>query len=680
MSITASSRRPAVRRLVFFALVLCAAAGAPYPFPAAGAQDTAATSSAHGAGAYSPATGAGAQDFFSATGELVTVRAAASLSIFHPGSSGFLAVTADIAEGWHINSHTPRDEYLIPTTLNVTAPAGITIERILYPAPDLRRLAISEERMSLYHGTVTFGAVLAVERSAQPGPYTLTATLGYQGCNDMTCVAPADATVELTLTVGGLDRTTEAIHEDIFSKPPFTASGAPPGGAPGAGEPPRAGGEKPGVERPAGTADMEGAPETTAPPAETDAVGGIIEERGLFLAFIAIFFAGLALNLTPCIYPIIPITVSYFGGQSGGKTSRTFLLALLYVLGMSITYSILGVIAAMTGSLFGAALQNPWVILFIAVVLVGLATSMFGLWEIRMPMFLTRRTGSARRGYVGAVFMGLTVGVLAAPCIGPFVLGLLTYVGNLGKPVMGFLMFFTLAWGMGLPFLVLGTVSGSISHLPQAGNWMIWVRKVFGFVLIAMAIYFTRPLIGALPAAVGYVVVALVAGVYLGWIERTAVEKRWFMSIRRIVGVACIAVAALIVALPGGPIRHRDASGGIDWKPYSTEALAAAAEAGTPVMIDFTADWCIPCHELDHQTFSDPGVAELARRFVPLKVDMTRIGERERRLKQQYRIQGVPTIVFIDGTGVERERLRVSGFLGPRAFGKILERASEHER
>lgn len=621
MSMTASWQRSAVRCIGLVAIVLLASAASS------------------------------AQVFFPAADELVTVRAVASLSTFHPKSSGFLAITADIAEGWHINSPVPLDGYLIPTVLEVTAPEGIGIERILYPEPALQRLAISDEPMSLYHGSVTFGAALSIAASVPPGSYTIHATLGYQGCNDMSCIEPASVSTELTITVGGLDATAEAIHDEIFSKPPFTGAG----GAPGA----------------AGTDGAAG---------DRNAVGGIIEERGLFLAFVFIFIAGLALNLTPCIYPLIPITVSYFGGQSGGKTSRAFLLALVYVLGMSITYSILGVIAATTGSLFGSALQNPWVILFIAAVLVGLATSMFGLWEIRMPIFLTRRTGTARQGFVGALFMGLTVGVLAAPCIGPFVLGLLTYVGNLGKPVMGFLMFFTLAWGMGLPFLVLGTVSGSISHLPQSGNWMIWVRKVFGFVLIAMAIYFARPIIGATLSTVGYIIVALVAGIYLGWIERTAIERKLFVSIRRVFGIICIAGAILIAAMPGGPIRHREAAAGIVWTPYSEQALSEAAAAGKPVMIDFTADWCIPCHELDRSTFSDPRVTALAVRFVPLRVDMTRVGEREKSIRDKYSIRGVPTIIFIDGTGAERGDLRVTGFVGPGPFSKTLERAGTNSK
>jgi thiol:disulfide interchange protein DsbD len=401
-------------------------------------------------------------------------------------------------------------------------------------------------------------------------------------------------------------------------------------------------------------------------------VSGLIEKRGFFLTFLLIFLGGLALNLTPCIYPLIPITISFFVGQADGKTSHTFFLALIYVLGMSITYSALGIIAATTGSLFGAALQNPWVIVFIIAVLVGLATSMFGLWEIRLPMFLTRRTGTARKGHLGALFMGLTVGLVAAPCIGPFVIGLLTYVGEIGRPILGFLMFFTLAWGMGIPFIVLGTISGSISSLPRSGDWMVWIRKVFGFILIAMAFYFARHIIGIRLTMAAYSATALVAGLYLGWIDRTGKVSSAFNTLRRLVGIAAIAGAIVMLFIPGGLLRSRERQAGIEWIPFSMEQLDAATREGKPVMIDFSADWCIPCRELDHKTFSDPAVIALAENVVNFRADLTRSDKAQKQLKKHFNILGVPTILFIDTSGMELRELRVTGFAGPKEIERRL--------
>lgn len=579
----------------------------------------------------SMAAAAPAQDLFMQPASLVEAEAFASLSVFHPGSTGYIAVRASIEEEWHINSNKPLDKFLIPTVLKVKAPVGIEVVSILYPEPLLAKLELSSTDMSLYHGTVVFGAVIRISEELAPGEYEIRTDLDYQGCNDLTCLEPSTRRTAVKVRIGTLDETAELTHEDIFFSPPFV--------------------------------DSDGNPVTGA--GGDPSFGGMIEEKGLFLAFILIFLGGLALNLTPCVYPLIPITISYFGGQAGGRASRTFFLTILYVLGISITYSVLGIFAAMTGSLFGAALQNPVVIFFIAAVLIGLATSMFGLWEIRVPTFLMTRTGSAKQGYLGALFMGLTVGIVAAPCIGPFVLGLLTYVGEMGRPVMGFLMFFTLAWGMGMPFIVLGMVSGSISRLPQSGNWMIWVRKIFGFILLTMAVYFARHITGAPVAYTAYAALTLAGGIYLGWIDRVPGMGRKFTLLRSTVGAAGVIAAVLLFTAPGGPVRKAKEVPGIDWKPFTAAAFEQARSAGSPVMIDFSADWCIPCHELDHRTFSDPRVIELSKSIVTLKVDLTRSGEKENVIKKDFAIRGAPTIIFYGRSGTEITGSRITGFVGP---------------
>jgi len=573
---------------------------------------------------------------------LVTADMSHSLSVFHAGSVGYVAITAQIAEGWHINADKPLESYLIPTVLEVQAGPGIEIVRLLYPAPVLRKLDISETKMALYDGVAVFGAVVRIGENVKPGSYRITATLRYQGCNNLTCVEPASASTDDTLRVGALDEGVEQLDAEIFSKPPFTDRE----------------GQAVGIE-----AASSGAWD----------FGKMVAERGLALVLLSIFLIGLGLSFTPCIYPIIPITISYFGGQAGGRKSRAFLLALLYVLGMSITYSVLGTIAAMTGSLFGSALQNPFVVLLLAAILITLALSMFGLWEIRMPMFLARRTGSARQGYAGAVVMGLTMGIVAAPCIGPAVLALLTYVGEMGKPLLGFLMFFTLAWGIGAPFLVLGTLSGSIARLPRSGAWMIWVRKIFGFVLVAMALYFVRHLMGPRLVSIGYAAIAIAGGIYLGWIDRTAAAGRGFKVLKRTVGIAGVALGAAFLVFPairgGADVKPR----GIAWQPFSEEAVLSAAREGKSVVIDFSAAWCLLCHELDKKTFIDPEVVRLSAGFVPLRVDLTRPGAVETKIKNDYRVRGIPVIIFIDGAGNERAELRATGFIDASEFARRVE-------
>ncbi len=249
-----------------------------------------------------------------------------------------------------------------------------------------------------------------------------------------------------------------------------------------------------------------------------------VEERlastGLPLQILLVFLAGLALNLTPCIYPLIPITIGFFSQQAKDHPGGTFGLAIAYVLGISVTYSVLGVAAALGGQILGSLLQSPIVIGLIVIVLLALALSMFGLWEFGVPGWATKVSGG-RGGYLGSLLMGLMVGVVAAPCIGPFVLGLVTYVGQRGNPLLGFILFFSLSMGLGLPYLLLGTFAGAVNKMPASGMWMIGVRKIFGILLVALAAYFGAPL---LPPAIANWIMAtilVVGGAYLLLVERT---------------------------------------------------------------------------------------------------------------------------------------------------------------
>src|SRR6185437_234458 len=212
------------------------------------------------------------------------------------------------------------------------------------------------------------------------------------------------------------------------------------------------------------------------------------------LGLLLILFGGLALNLTPCVYPLIGVTIAYFGNEGGGN-ARLLGLALLYVFGIAITFSILGVAAALSGGLFGAALQNPFVLGAIALMLFALAASSFGLFSLQPPQWMMRRVGVARPGFIGALLMGLGMGVVAAPCIGPIVLGLLLAVERSRDPFFGVALFFTLAIGMGLPYIGLALAAGSIRRLPRAGEWLGWVEQLFGFILAGLALYFLDPVV-----------------------------------------------------------------------------------------------------------------------------------------------------------------------------------------
>ena len=409
------------------------------------------------------------------------------------------------------------------------------------------------------------------------------------------------------------------------------------------------------------------APAGLAQAADASQSPGKLYGWAMIWTLLGIFIGGMALNLTPCVYPLIPITVSYFGGQAtkeGEGQGKLVAHGLCYMMGLAITNSMLGVVASLTGGLMGAVLQNPVVLIVVAAVLVFFATSLFGLWEMRLPSGLTQAASKSYTGYFGSLFMGLTLGVVAAPCIGPFVLGLLTWVASMGSPWIGFLIFFTLSLGLGLPLFLLAMFSGQLKKLPRSGGWMIWVRKLMGWVLVGMAVHFIRPLLPGQWGTLMLALVALSAGLHLGWIDTSQANFRAFPWLKGGAGIVCLVLATFLVgswALKGA---------GVSWKPYSEETLKEAQSLKRPVIIDFYATWCTPCREIEDVTFHDAAVVQQAKRdFVMIKVDVTKGGNPvHEKLLEQYAIKGVPTIVFLDSDGKEKRELRLVDYLPPDQF------------
>ncbi|MFY9550182.1 MAG: cytochrome c biogenesis protein CcdA [Thermoanaerobaculia bacterium] len=536
-----------------------------------------------------------------------------------PGK-GTLRVLAKLAPGWHVNSHKPSEDYLIPTSLTLTPVEGVSFGEPRYPEGKLEKFSFSDKPLSVYAGEFRIDVSVSWTGAAA----SVTGSVEFQACNDTQCLAPASV--------------------------PFRTGPAPAasGGAT------LAGGAIPLSEA------RRVQPPTPAAGASRD-FGDLLARKGLFAVLLILFGTGLALNLTPCVYPVIPLTVSFFGGQAHGQNRRTFLLAAIYVLGMATMYSALGVAAALSGRLFGAALQSSWVLGLVALALVALALSMFGLYDLRMPTFLMQKAG-ARQGVLGAYAMGLLVGVVAAPCVGPAILALLAFVATTQNAGLGFLFFFVLSLGLGFPFLFLAAFSGKIAALPRAGAWMEGVKKIFGWVLLAMAAYFLRT---ALPPPIGpwLLPAVLVAGAIGLLVFQSPLSR----GIRAPVAVLFLGAAVFLApqasSAPAGPA----------WSNYDP---ARVASLGRPAIVDFTASWCVPCIELDHKTFSDSRVKEALSRRALFKADMTRAASAETvALAEKHRILGVPTVIFLDASGQEREDLRLVGFEGPDAFLKRLEKA-----
>ncbi|MFZ2052927.1 MAG: cytochrome c biogenesis protein CcdA [Candidatus Aminicenantales bacterium] len=577
---------------------------------------------------------------------VVTVKVIPGEESFKSGQANPITLEISIRSPFHINADLPTEDYLIGTTVDFRTVPGAAYQKIVFPPAEMRQLGFSSNPLAVYEGTIKVTAEVSLAADFKGNEIEIAGTVGYQACDDRSCLPPDEAAFSQKVPVEGAAKTDAPVVSAPVEKK------TEPAAVQGAGKP---------VSR--------------------------FEGRGLLPLFLLVFIGGLALNLTPCVYPLIPITISYFGGQSGGRRGSLAAHAVLYVVGMAITYSVLGSIAAFTGSLFGAALQYPAVLIFIALVMVLLSLSMFDVYELRLPAFLNRLAGGSQKGYFGTLFMGLTVGIVAAPCIGPFVLGLLTYVGNRGSVLLGFSLFFVLALGLGIPFFFLGLFSGNLTRLPRSGAWMVWVRKIFGFILIAMAIYFLKPLFpNSLLYHLSLALTMLIAGLYMAWLEPTQTPGKAFRAVRTLVGVAFFGIA-LVIASSGvqgyldetlvsqGSGTHADS---IAWFPYSEEKLAEASQSGRPVFIDSFADWCIPCKELDNLTFSRPEVIAASREFVMLKADLTsHKDESVKAFSKKFGIKGVPTLIFLKPDGTEIEELRGTGFEPKDDFLSKMKRALE---
>ncbi len=543
----------------------------------------------------------------------------------YPGSEFKIAVKVKVDSGWHINSDKPNEDFLIPSQFSIDT-SLFKMGKVAYPKAHDLKLEISETPLSVWESEVYVGALVNAPENLAPGKYLLPVYLDYQACNNMTCMPPNTVKDTIEIEIADKKAVVNQINSDIFDK-----------------------------------LNLKSSSQEISPVKTDDSVSSLLESNGLIIGLLFVFLGGLALNLTPCVYPLIPITIGFFGGQSEGKTSRLVGMGLLFVVGMAVTYSVIGVVTALTGSVFGALLQSPIVIILIALIFVVLSLSMFGVYEFKLPDSLVAKAGGAKGGMYGAFFMGLTMGIVAAPCIGPFVLGLVTYTAAKADPFFGFLLFFVLAVGLGTPYLFLAIFSGKIKQLPRAGEWMEAVKHIFGLILIGMAIYFLLPL---LPKTITpYLLPAfmVIAAVYLLFFDKNANNVKGFKIFKVVFSVVLVVVAVYWLI----PSEKQT----IEWHPYTETAVNGTQKA---MIIDFYADWCIPCKELDAMTFTDPEVIQQSKKFNAFKADMTKsLSDEVSSLRTKYNIIGVPTVLIINSRGEEVQR--ITGFVNSNEFLKIIQ-------
>ncbi len=392
-----------------------------------------------------------------------------------------------------------------------------------------------------------------------------------------------------------------------------------------------------------------------------DRVRRLFDASGPLLAVGLAFVGGVLTSLTPCVYPLIPITVSIFGARKAGR-GEAMLLSGLYVLGIGAMYTALGVGAALTGQAFGGVMNSPLVIGVVALVFAAMAASMFGAFEVALPASLQarlNRVGGA--GRAGAFGMGLVAGVIAAPCTGPVLTSILLLIAKQGSVALGAGLMFSFAVGMGLLFFLIGAFSLS---LPKSGAWMETVKSLFGVALLAAAAIYLKdllpglkPVFSAAPSAALVAALVAAAGVLLGALHLSfhgpPPERAW-----KALGVTLLVVGAAYASGAAGARERARAAQGFTWLESEAEALALARASGRPVIIDFWAEWCTACKELDKIAWADPRVQAEASRFVAVKADGTESTDEFMALADKYGVVGMPTVIFIDGRGREvRDRI-----------------------
>jgi len=579
--------------------------------------------------------------------QILSVRPLVSHESIAPGQTVSLAARLDLADEWHINSASPLQDYLIPTRLDLVLADGLTAGTIDYPSGD--RIPLLGEEMSVYGNGDVIRVPIAVSPEAAHGQRTINGVLHYQACNNVSCVAAAEAELTWSFVVG--PETSALLHPEVFSATQITQHST--------------------------------AVTAAAVPKTDNELERLVAEHGNWgyvLALLVAFGTGFLLSFSPCTYPMIPITVSIFAGQARGA-GRGFALSILYVLTMALIYGVMGAIVATVGGVFGAWLAHPVVVGVIVAVFIIFALSMFGLYELQVPAALRNKmAGKGGSGMGGAIVLGAIAALVISPCVGPFVAGIMLYIATTGSTILGFLILFTFALGLGTLFVLIGTFSSAIQALPNAGVWMESVKKFFGFILLLMALYFARTLLSTGITALLAALLFLAAGVFGGGFDRLTSEATFFPRLKKAFGILCTILGVYLLAgylvangfiwppvnfeaasLSGGDQREK-----IQWRTEMDSGLAEARGSGRPTLIDTWATWCANCYKLDENTWSDDQVAAEARRFVPLKLQLEKSDAPETRKFLEVfglRQYSLPTVLLLDSSGQVRDVIQ--GYVGP---------------
>jgi thiol:disulfide interchange protein DsbD len=406
---------------------------------------------------------------------------------------------------------------------------------------------------------------------------------------------------------------------------------------------------------------------------------------------------GLLLSFTPCVLPIIPILSGIIlGHDSPVSTAKAFRLSLVYVLSMSLTYAIAGLLIGWLGSNLQVVLQKPWVIVLFSLVFISLALSLFGLYDLHLPKGLQTRISNISHHqksghYIGVAIMGCLATLIVSPCVTPPLVGILSYIGHKGSPLLGGIALFSLGIGMGIPLVLIGTSGGKL--VPKTGHWMNNIKSVLGVMMLGVAIWMLQRILPGSIILLLWAALFIICAIYLGALSTTTNggwEKLWrgigFLML--IYGVLLIFGAARGNGDPLKPLaispfssELHAATADLPFQPIKTvaelqEALTSAKQHNRSVLLDFYADWCTACKIMAKQTFADPRVQKALNNFILLQVDMTDNNENNHALLQQLGIVAPPTVLFYSPAGEELSHLRVVGEMEPDQFLKVIQEVS----
>ncbi|MBL0601987.1 MULTISPECIES: protein-disulfide reductase DsbD [Aeromonas] len=462
--------------------------------------------------------------------------------------------------------------------------------------------------------------------------------ISYQGCTDGLCYPPTDKRIAV---------------EPLVAEPPH---------------------------------DQVDAPTPAPASSQQDQLAAALGNQGFWLSVAAFFALGLGLAFTPCVFPMYPILTGIIAGAGHRlSTRRAFLLSFVYVQGMAVTYTLLGLVVASAGLKFQAALQHPYVLIGLSVMFVLLALSMFGLYTLQLPSSLqTRLSGLSNRQQGGSVLgvgiMGMISGLVCSPCTTAPLSGALIYVAQSGDLWLGGAALYALSLGMGLPLLLLGTSGGKL--LPKAGAWMDVIKQLFGFALLAVPILLLSRLWSDQVATLAWLGWGLLLCGYLyhhNQHQQHSVGRslRGFVLLLAMIS-AVVVGKDLLLPSPGASVAAQaETPAFIRIKTLDDLKTQLAAARGKPVLLDLYADWCVACKEFEHKTFSDPAVRERFGQMVLLQADVTANDDADVELLNGLNVLGLPTLIFFDRAGNEVSGQRVTGFMGPAEFLGQLDRIGD---